>query len=180
MVGTVNTERASRALEFGLYRDGDNNLDEAQALTIAQALETSGNDGSIEFTVEDTTARRGSSRRTCCGRSPTLSPTARFRTRLRSGRRTTWRHARTSRSSSPVCSTTRRNRKRGRRGSTSSTTAARTTPIFPAPPRGLRRLPFERQRPKEMGRVSPAIDCQNEGSLRATRRGSACRCPGCA
>ncbi|MFY9780637.1 MAG: hypothetical protein WAJ85_09020 [Candidatus Baltobacteraceae bacterium] len=59
MVGTVNTERASRALEFGLYRDGDNNLDEAQALTIAQALETSGNDGSIEFTVEDTTARRG-------------------------------------------------------------------------------------------------------------------------
>ncbi|MGP6156851.1 MAG: hypothetical protein ACLPYS_04950 [Vulcanimicrobiaceae bacterium] len=59
MVGTVTTERASRALEFGLYRDGDNNLDDVQALTIAQALETSATDHNIEFTVEDTTARRG-------------------------------------------------------------------------------------------------------------------------
>ena len=59
MVGSVSTERASRALEFGMYRDGDNNLDEVQALTIAQALETSKRDRSIEFTVEDTTARRG-------------------------------------------------------------------------------------------------------------------------
>jgi hypothetical protein len=59
MVGTINAERTSRALEFGLYRDGDNNLDEVQSLTIAQAFETSANDGSIEFTVEDTTARRG-------------------------------------------------------------------------------------------------------------------------
>jgi hypothetical protein len=59
MVGNVSTERASRALEFGMYRDGDNNLDEVQALTIAQALETSKKDHSIEFTVEDTTARRG-------------------------------------------------------------------------------------------------------------------------
>ncbi len=59
MVGSVSTERASRALEFGLYRDGDNNLDEVQALTIAQAVQTSKSDRSIEFTVEDTTARRG-------------------------------------------------------------------------------------------------------------------------
>jgi hypothetical protein len=59
MVGNVSTERASRALEFGMYRDGDNNLDEVQALTIAQALDTSKNDRRIEFTVEDTTARRG-------------------------------------------------------------------------------------------------------------------------
>jgi hypothetical protein len=59
LVGNVSTERASRALEFGLYRDGDNNLDDVQALTIAQALETSKKDRSIEFTVEDTTARRG-------------------------------------------------------------------------------------------------------------------------
>jgi hypothetical protein len=59
MVGTVNAERASRALEFGLYRDGDNNLDEVQALTIAQAREASAKDSHIEFTVEDTTARRG-------------------------------------------------------------------------------------------------------------------------
>jgi hypothetical protein len=59
MIGTVNTERSSRALEFGMYRDGDNNLDEVQAVTIAQALQTSKADHSIEFTVEDTTARRG-------------------------------------------------------------------------------------------------------------------------
>lgn len=59
MIGTVNAERAARALEFGLYRDGDNNLDDMQSLTIVQALQTSARDASIEFTVEDTTARRG-------------------------------------------------------------------------------------------------------------------------
>ncbi len=59
MVGSVSTEHPSRALEFGMYRDGDNNLDEVQAATIAQALQTSKDDRSIEFTVEDTTARRG-------------------------------------------------------------------------------------------------------------------------
>jgi hypothetical protein len=59
MIGSVSTERASRALEFGMYRDGDNNLDDVQSLTIAQALQTSQTDRAIEFTVEDTTARRG-------------------------------------------------------------------------------------------------------------------------
>ena len=59
MIGNVATERASRSLEFGMYRDGDNNLDAVQSLTIAQALATSKEDHSIEFTVEDTTARRG-------------------------------------------------------------------------------------------------------------------------
>ena len=59
MVGSINTERASRELEFGMYRDGDNNLDEVQAQTIAQAARTSSTDSRIEFTVEDTTARRG-------------------------------------------------------------------------------------------------------------------------
>ncbi len=59
MVGSVSTERTSRALEFGMYRDGDNNLDDIQAATIAQAVQTSRRDASIEFTVEDTTARRG-------------------------------------------------------------------------------------------------------------------------
>jgi hypothetical protein len=59
MVGTVGTERTSHALEFGIYRDGDNNLDDVQALTIAQAMRTSESDRSIEFTVEDTTQRRG-------------------------------------------------------------------------------------------------------------------------
>ncbi len=59
MVGTVNAERTARALEFGIYRDGDNNLDVAQSATIAQALQVSDRDASIEFSVEDTTARRG-------------------------------------------------------------------------------------------------------------------------
>ncbi|GAC1494127.1 MAG: hypothetical protein NVS1B2_10220 [Vulcanimicrobiaceae bacterium] len=55
----ITAERASRALEFGLYRDGDNNLDTVQAATIAQAIETSARDRRIEFAIEDTTARRG-------------------------------------------------------------------------------------------------------------------------
>jgi hypothetical protein len=59
MVGTVNAERSSRALEFGMYRDGDNNLDKVQAETIAQAVATSKEDHGIEFTIEDTTSRRG-------------------------------------------------------------------------------------------------------------------------
>jgi hypothetical protein len=47
---------ARRALEFGLYRDGDNNLDSIQESTVAQARETSARDPHIEFTVEDTTS----------------------------------------------------------------------------------------------------------------------------
>ena len=48
-----------RALEFGIYRDGDNNLDAIQEATISQALRTSRSDPRIEFTVEDTTSRHG-------------------------------------------------------------------------------------------------------------------------
>ena len=59
MIGNVTAERASRALEFGMYRDGDNNLDSVQSATIAQAIETSKTDRAVEFTVEDTTSRRG-------------------------------------------------------------------------------------------------------------------------
>lgn len=44
-----------RSLEFGIYRDGDNNLDAIQESTLAQALKTSEHDPRIEFTVEDTT-----------------------------------------------------------------------------------------------------------------------------
>ncbi|MGH7684866.1 MAG: hypothetical protein ACREMT_11015, partial [Vulcanimicrobiaceae bacterium] len=47
------------ALEFGIYRDGDNNLDHEQAYVINQALTVSSRDPSIEFVVEDTTSRRG-------------------------------------------------------------------------------------------------------------------------
>jgi hypothetical protein len=49
---------APAALEFGIYRDGDNNLDREQAVCINQALRVSSRDPSIEFVVEDTTARR--------------------------------------------------------------------------------------------------------------------------
>jgi hypothetical protein len=46
-------------LEYGIYRDGDNNLDREQAACITQALTASLRDPSVEFVVEDTTARRG-------------------------------------------------------------------------------------------------------------------------
>ena len=45
-----------RALEFGIYRDGDNNLDESQSNVLRQALETSAQDPSIEYNVQDTTS----------------------------------------------------------------------------------------------------------------------------
>jgi hypothetical protein len=59
MLATTPIQRQTRALEFGIYRDGDNNLDAVQAATLSQAEQTSLRDRSIEFTVEDTTARRG-------------------------------------------------------------------------------------------------------------------------
>jgi hypothetical protein len=46
------------ALQFGIYRDGDNNLDAVQSPVIDQAFRVSAQDGKIAFTVEDTTARR--------------------------------------------------------------------------------------------------------------------------
>lgn len=45
-----------RTVEFGVYRDGDNNLDESQGVTLRQALQTSAKDPRIEYTVQDTTA----------------------------------------------------------------------------------------------------------------------------
>ena len=51
---TLTTSRP-RALEFGIYRDGDNNLDASQSLTIAQALRSSETDSAVAYTVEDTT-----------------------------------------------------------------------------------------------------------------------------
>jgi hypothetical protein len=47
-----------RALEFGIYRDGDNNLDASQSLTLAQALMSSKTDAAVQYTVEDTTGLR--------------------------------------------------------------------------------------------------------------------------
>jgi hypothetical protein len=48
------TSQRSRALEFGIYRDGDNNLNASQAEVLAQARSVSAADSSIQFTVEDT------------------------------------------------------------------------------------------------------------------------------
>jgi hypothetical protein len=45
------------ALQFGLYRDGDNNLDTVQSPVIDQAFRVSAADDRIAFNVEDTTAR---------------------------------------------------------------------------------------------------------------------------
>jgi len=47
---------AQRTVEFGIYRDGDNNLDESQGVTLRQALQTSAKDARVEYTVEDTTS----------------------------------------------------------------------------------------------------------------------------
>ena len=59
MIGNISAERSSRTLEFGMYRDGDNNLDDIQSAVIDQAARTSAKDRAIEFTVEDTTRRDG-------------------------------------------------------------------------------------------------------------------------
>lgn len=53
-----------RALEFGVYRDGDNNLDISQGVTLRQALDTSAQNDAIEYTVEDTTSAGTSKLRT--------------------------------------------------------------------------------------------------------------------
>src|SRR6185437_6694978 len=47
---------SQRTLEFGIYRDGDNNLDESQGVTLRQALQTSAKDSRIEYTVQYTTS----------------------------------------------------------------------------------------------------------------------------
>ena len=52
----ASIKSASRTLEFGIYRDGDNNLDDSQGLTLRQALQTSSKDSRIEYTVQDTTS----------------------------------------------------------------------------------------------------------------------------
>jgi hypothetical protein len=44
-------------LQFGIYRDGDNNLDRIQSPVIDQAFETSEHDPLVAFSVEDFTAR---------------------------------------------------------------------------------------------------------------------------
>jgi hypothetical protein len=55
MLQNLTVTPSRRSLEFGIYRDGDNNLDSVQESTVAQALRTSTRDSRIEFTVEDTT-----------------------------------------------------------------------------------------------------------------------------
>ncbi len=43
-------------LEFGIYRDGDNNLDQSQSAVIRQARIVSAENTAIQFTVEDTSS----------------------------------------------------------------------------------------------------------------------------
>jgi hypothetical protein len=56
MLQNVTSLPPRRTLEFGIYRDGDNNLDPIQESVVSQATQTSAQDGRIQFTVEDTTA----------------------------------------------------------------------------------------------------------------------------
>jgi len=58
MLQNVTITPARRSLEFGIYRDGDNNLDRIQESTLSQALQTSARDSRLVFTVEDTTHLR--------------------------------------------------------------------------------------------------------------------------
>ncbi len=68
MLQNVNAVPARRSLEFGIYRDGDNNLDAIQEATLSQALHTSARDAHLEFTVEDTTHLRADGDRIASGR----------------------------------------------------------------------------------------------------------------
>lgn len=58
MLQNVSITPTRRSLEFGIYRDGDNNLDRIQESTLSQALQTSARDSHIAFTIEDTTHLR--------------------------------------------------------------------------------------------------------------------------
>ncbi|MDQ2872740.1 MAG: hypothetical protein M3R35_06395 [Candidatus Eremiobacteraeota bacterium] len=48
----------ARTVEFGIYRDGDNNLDASQGVTLGQAVRDSAKDARVEYTVQDTTSLR--------------------------------------------------------------------------------------------------------------------------
>ena len=58
MLQNLTITPSRRSLEFGIYRDGDNNLDAIQESTLSQAVQTSARDSRVEFTVEDTTRTR--------------------------------------------------------------------------------------------------------------------------
>jgi len=60
MLQPISSSPSRRTLEFGIYRDGDNNLDAIQENAVSQAVQTSARDSRIQFTVEDTTATHGS------------------------------------------------------------------------------------------------------------------------
>jgi hypothetical protein len=61
MLQSIPAIPARRTLEFGIYRDGDNNLDAIQGAVLGQALRTSQMDSRIQFTVEDTTRQHSHS-----------------------------------------------------------------------------------------------------------------------
>ncbi|MBV8148639.1 MAG: hypothetical protein JO092_06085 [Candidatus Eremiobacteraeota bacterium] len=59
MLQNVTLTPSRRTLEFGIYRDGDNNLDAIQESAVSDALQVSAADSRITFTVEDTTSLHG-------------------------------------------------------------------------------------------------------------------------
>jgi hypothetical protein len=59
MLQNVTFAPSRRSLEFGIYRDGDNNLDAIQESAVSDALHVSAADPRIAFTVEDTTSLHG-------------------------------------------------------------------------------------------------------------------------
>lgn len=56
MLQNVSLTPSHRTLEFGIYRDGDNNLDASQGITLRQAVQSSAKDSRVEYTVQDTTS----------------------------------------------------------------------------------------------------------------------------
>ena len=67
-----------RTLEFGIYRDGDNNLDPSQENTISQAVAVSKHNAAIAFTVEDAHAKGGATQETIAdGKMVSDGPSAR-------------------------------------------------------------------------------------------------------
>jgi hypothetical protein len=55
MLQNITPTSLRRSVEFGIYRDGDNNLDVSQNAVVGQAIKTSAKDSRIQFTVQDTT-----------------------------------------------------------------------------------------------------------------------------
>lgn len=63
----VQQPHVARSLEYGIYRDGDNNLDASQEDAVTQAERVSARNANVQFTVEDTSLQSGTHRFTIDG-----------------------------------------------------------------------------------------------------------------